>query len=352
MDAPTRRELEGLVKYRYLGNTGLLVSRICLGTMTFGNKEWGCDEPMAKQITRAFLDTGGNFIDTADIYSNGVSEQMLKECLKGVPRDDVVIGTKCWFKMGKSPNAKGLSRKHIMAACEASLARMGTDYIDLYQIHGPDPRTPMEETLRALDDLVRHGKVRYPGCSNLYAWQLVKMNATAEKINASRFASGQYLYNLIVRDIEREILPACASEGMGVICWSPLGSGMLTGKYKPADAPEAGSRIQLAAVHELPRYWHERGFRIIEELKKASSEAGVPQIRLALAWLLHDRRISAVIVGARNKDQLTESLRAGDWDIPQPAWERLDKVSGIDFGYPKQWQDITIPQTFSDHETA
>jgi aryl-alcohol dehydrogenase-like predicted oxidoreductase len=208
----------------------------------------------------------------------------------------------------------------------------------------------MEETLRALDDLIRQGKVRYAGCSNLYAWQLVKMNATAEKINAARFASGQYLYNLIARDIEREILPACASEGMGLICWSPLGSGMLTGKYRRADSPEPGSRMQLAAIHELPRYWHERGFRIIEELNKASSEAGVPQIRLALAWLLHDTRVSAVIVGARNKDQLTESLRAGDWDIPQPAWERLDKVSRIDFGYPKQWQDITVPATFSDHE--
>ena len=178
------------------------------------------------------------------------------------------------------------------------------------------------------------------------------MNATAEKINAARFVSGQYLYNLVVRDVEREILPACASEGMGVICWSPLGSGMLTGKYRQADAPEAGSRMQLAAVHELPRYWHERGFRIVDELNKVSAETGVPQVRLALAWLLHDPRISAVIVGARNKDQLTESLRSGDWDIPQPAWQRLDAVSTIDFGYPRQWQDITMPQTFSDHEIA
>ena len=340
------------MKYRYLGNTGLLVSRICLGTMTFGNKEWGCDEAMAKQITRAFLDAGGDFIDTADIYSNGVSEQMLKECLKGVPRDDVVVGTKCWFKMGKSQNAKGLSRKHILAACDASLARMGTDYIDLYQVHGPDPRTPMEETLRALDDLVRQGKVRYAGCSNLYAWQLVKANATADRINAGRFASGQYLYNLSARDIEREILPACASEGMGVICWSPLGSGMLTGKYRKADAPEQGSRMQLAAVHELPRYWHERGFNVVEELNRVSAETGVPQVRLALAWLLHDPRISAVIVGSRSKAQLTESLPAGDWDIPQPVWARLNEVSKIDLGYPKQWMDITVPATFSDHEKA
>jgi aryl-alcohol dehydrogenase-like predicted oxidoreductase len=338
------------MKYRYLGNTGLLVSRVCLGTMTFGNTEWGCDEAMAKQITRAFLDAGGDFIDTADIYSNGVSEQILRECLKGVPRDDLVIGTKCFFRMGKSANAKGLSRKHIMAACDASLARLGTDYIDLYQVHGPDPRTPMEETLRALDDLVRQGKVRYTGCSNLYAWQLVKANATADRINACRFVSGQYLYNLIARDIEREILPACESEGMGVICWSPLGSGMLTGKYRKADAPEKGSRIQLAAVHELPRYWHERGFHIVAELNQLSGEIGVPQVRLALQWLLHDARVSAVIVGCRTREQLTESLLAGDRDIPEAAWARLNEASQIDMGYPKQWMDLTVPATFSDHE--
>jgi len=338
------------MKYRYLGNTGLLVSRICLGTMTFGNKEWGCDEAMAKQITRAFLDAGGDFIDTADIYSNGVSEQMLGECLKGVPRDDLVIATKCFFRMGKSSNARGLSRKHIMAAAEASMARMGTDYIDLYQIHGPDPRTPIEETVRALDDLVRQGKVRYTGCSNLYAWQLVRANAAAEKVGAARFASGQYLYNIIARDVEREILPACAAEGMGLICWSPLASGMLTGKYRKAEAPEAGSRIQLAAVHELPRYWHERGFHIVSELNHVSEEIGVPQVRLALGWLLHDTRVTAVIVGSRTSDQLTESLLAGDRDIPEAAWARLNEASKIDFGYPKQWMDIAVPATFSDHE--
>jgi 1-deoxyxylulose-5-phosphate synthase len=338
------------MKYRYLGNTGLLVSRLCLGTMTFGNKEWGCDEAMAKQITRAFLDAGGDFIDTADIYSNGVSEEILRECVKGVARDDLVIATKCFFRMGKASNAKGLSRKHIMAAAEASLARIGTDYIDLYQVHGPDPYTPIEETVRALDDLVRQGKVRYTGCSNLYAWQLVRANAAAEKAGAATFASGQYLYNIIARDVEREILPACAAEGMGLICWSPLGSGMLTGKYRRADAPEEGSRIQMAAVHELPRYWHDRGFAVVEELNRASAELGVPQVRLALAWLLHDTRVSAVIVGSRSKAQLSESLLAGDWDIPEQAWARLEEVSRIDFGYPRQWMDITMPPTFSGHE--
>jgi aryl-alcohol dehydrogenase-like predicted oxidoreductase len=338
------------MKHRYLGNTGLLVSRICLGTMTFGQKEWGCDEDMAKQITRAFLEAGGNFIDTADIYSNGVSEEMLRECLRGVPRDDLVIGTKCFFRMGSSPNAKGLSRKHILSACDASLMRLGTDYVDLYQVHGPDPKTPIEETLRALDDLVRQGKVRYIGCSNLYAWQIARANAAAERINTNKFVSGQYLYNLVARDIEREILPALEAEGMGLICWSPLGSGMLTGKYRKADTPEPGSRIQLASIHELPRYWHERGFAIIEELNRVSAETGVPQARLALSWLLHDGRVSAVILGSRNKTQLVESLPVADWDMEESVWERLNTASQIDYGYPRQWMDLAVPATFSDHE--
>ncbi len=338
------------MKYRYLGNTGLLVSRVCLGTMTFGNKEWGCDQAMAKQITGAFLDAGGDFIDTADIYSNGVSEEILRECLRGIPRDDLVIGTKCFFRMGAASNAKGLSRKHILAACEASLKRLGTDYIDLYQVHGPDPKTPIEETMRALDDLVRQGKVRYIGCSNLFSWQVARANAAAERIGANKFVSGQYLYNIVARDIEREIMPALEAEGMGLICWSPLGSGMLTGKYSKSDKPEQGSRIQLAAVHELPRYWHERGFQIIDELNRASQETGVPQARLALSWLLHDHRVSAVIVGSRNKTQLVESLNVADWDMEQSTWERLNAASRIDHGYPLQWMDIAVPATFSDHE--
>lgn len=338
------------MKYRYLGASGLLVSRVCLGTMTFGNREWGCDESTAKEIIRSFIDAGGNFVDTADIYSNGISEEFLGRSLEGVPRDDMVIATKGFFRMGSSPNSKGLSRKHMISACEASLKRLGTDYLDLYQIHGPDPKTPIEETLRALDDLVRQGKARYAGCSNLYAWQLVRANATAEKINAARFASGQYLYNIIARDVEREILPACEAEGMGFLCWSPLGSGMLTGKYHRAEKPDEGTRFQISAVHELPRYWHERGFAIVEELGRVSAETGVSSVRLALAWLLHDRRVTSVIVGARSKAQLAEALPVGDWDIPGATWERLNDVSRIDFGYPKQWMDIVVSSTFSEHE--
>ncbi len=338
------------MKYRYLGKSGLLVSRVCLGTMTFGNTEWGCDARTAREMTRTFIGAGGTFFDTADAYSGGASEEMLGAALKDHPRDDVVIATKCFFRMGKTPNAKGLSRAHILSACEASLRRLGMDYVDLYQIHGPDPFTPIEETMRALEDLIRQGKVRYIGCSNLYAWQIVKANAAAEKTGASRFVCGQYLYNLVVRDVEREILPACQAEGMGLICWSPLGSGMLTGKYKRADKPEEGTRIQAAAIHELPRYWHERGFHIVEDLVKTSRDIGVPPAHAALSWLLHDRRVSSIIIGARTLEQLRDNLAVGDWDIPEVAWKRLEESSRFDHGYPRQWQDIALPMTFTDSE--
>jgi len=185
--------------YRYLGNSGLAVSRVCLGTMTFGNTAWGCDLEASKAIVDAFIDGGGNFIDTADLYTNGESEVILGKALKGKDLTKLVIASKCWFPVDESPNSRGLSRKHIVEACEASLKRMGLEYMDLYQIHGPDPYTPIEESMRALDDLITAGKIRYTGCSNLYAWQIVKANAAAEKRGFEPFVSGQYLYNLVRR---------------------------------------------------------------------------------------------------------------------------------------------------------
>ena len=211
---------------------GLLISRICLGTMAFGMKDWGCDQATATEMVRKFIDGGGNFFDTADVYSTGVSEEMLGVAIRDLDRDDLVLATKCWFRMDPTPNGKGLSRKHIMRSIDNSLQRLGTDFIDLYQVHGPDWFTPLEETLRALDDAVRSGKVRYLGCSNYYAWQIVKANAIAEAAHLTRFISGQHMYNLIRRDIEREILPACADQGLGMLCWSPLGSGFLNGRYE------------------------------------------------------------------------------------------------------------------------
>ena len=186
------------MKYRYVGNTGLAVSRVCLGTMTFGTEGWGCDEKTSIALVRTFVEAGGNFIDTADLYSSGTSEEYTGKALKDFNRTDIVLATKCWFRTADTPNARGLSRKHIMEACEASLRRLDTDFIDLYQLHGPDPYTPVEETMRAMDDLVRQGKVRYIGCSNLYAWQFVKANAAAQLMGTERLVCGQYLYNLIL----------------------------------------------------------------------------------------------------------------------------------------------------------
>ncbi len=330
------------MKYRPLGRSGLLVSRVCLGTMTYGQKEWGCDRGTAVRITKSFVDAGGTFIDTADMYSDGVSEEMLGDGLEGLDRDGLVIATKCWFRRGKTPNAKGLSRKHVMEACEASLRRMKIDYIDLYQIHGPDPATPMEETMRALDDLVRAGKVRYIGSSNHYGWQIVKANAVAERMGLERFISGQYMYSLLRRDIEREILPACDAEGMGIMCWSPLASGMLTGKYRGKERPEASSRIGIRAKIDLPRYWNPDSLKLVEEVAAVAAEERKTMAQVGLSWLLHDRRVAAVIMGARTVEQMRENCACGDWDLPDPQWARLETLVPFAHGYPKDWMELTF----------
>ncbi len=338
------------MKYRYLGASGLLVSRVCLGTMTFGNNEWGCDQPDASAIVNAFVDAGGNFIDTADLYSGGVSEQMLGEAIKDKKRDELVIATKSWFPTGNTPNARGLSRKHILEACDASLKRLGTDYIDLYQIHGPDPYTPIDETMDALAGLVESGKVRYIGCSNLYAWQIVKANAAADRSGGPRFISAQHLYNLIRRDIEREILPACDDQGMGMICWSPLASGLLTGKYQGQETPAAESRLGKTAKLAVPRYWNDESLALVDEVVQIAKEEGKTPAQVALAWLLGDRRITAPIVGARTADQITDSLIVGDYDLPQEQRNRLTEAMPLDLGYPKDWMVNSFAWTFQHAE--
>jgi aryl-alcohol dehydrogenase-like predicted oxidoreductase len=338
------------MKYRYVGTTGLLVSRVCLGAMTYGNSEWGCDEKTSIALTRQFLDGGGNFIDTADMYSRGESERFLGKALKGVRRSDVVLATKCFFRMDDTPNAKGLSRKHIMEACEASLKRLQTDFIDLYQIHGPDPHTPFEETMRSLDDLVRQGKVRYVGCSNLHAWQIMKANGISRLMNLEPLVCGQYQYNLIIRDVEREILPACADQGMGFICWSPLAAGMLTGKYRRADRPDEGTRIAHTAQFTVPRFWHERGFSIIEAVLQTAREAEKTPAQVALSWLLHDQRVTSTIIGTRTQEQLEDNLQAGEWDMPDELRQHLDEAAAFDHGYPREWMNIVYPMTFGEEE--
>ena len=324
------------MKYRYLGNSGLAVSRVCLGTMTFGNEAWGCDLTESKRIVDAFIDGGGNFIDTADLYSKGESEVILGKALKGRDLTQLVIASKCWFPGDGSPNGRWLSRKHIVEACEASLKRMNMDYIDLYQIHGPDPFTPIEETMRALDDLITAGKIRYVGCSNLYAWQIMKANGAAELRGFEKFVSGQYLYNLIRRDIETEILPACVDQGMGLLCWSPLAAGLLTGKYR--NAGEVAASDRFGTMKNLnDRYVFKESMELVELLCGIAKELDKAPATVALAWVLKDKAVSSVIAGARNVEQLSASMEAGAWDLPDDAYQQLKDKLPLDHGYPHEW---------------
>jgi aryl-alcohol dehydrogenase-like predicted oxidoreductase len=342
------------VKYRYLGRSGLLVSRLCLGTMTFGNKDWGCDQQTSSALVDAFIAGGGNFIDTADGYSGGASEEMLGIALKQHRRDDLVIATKCWFPVGAAPTARGLSRKHIVESCEASLKRLDLDYIDLYQFHGPDPYTPIEESLRAADDLIRAGKIRYLGCSNFYGWQISRTNGIAALKNYEKLVSAQHLYNLVRRDIEREVLPACDAEGVGMICWSPLAAGMLTGKYRGAEKPDADSRIGHQAAIALPRYWFDDSLKMIDKLVEVATRLGRSPSQVALAWLLGDPRVTAAIIGARKPDQLADNLGAGDYDLPDDIRTELTAAMPLKHGYPYEWTATNLPSALkkAEHDPA
>jgi 1-deoxyxylulose-5-phosphate synthase len=337
---------ERTMKYRYLGRSGLLVSRLCLGTMTFGNPQWGCDQQGSNAIVKRFVEGGGNFIDTANSYSNGQSEVMLGKALKDYNRDHLVIATKCWFPSDTAVTARGLSRKTIVDACEKSLSRLDLDYVDLYQFHGPDPYTPLEESLRAADDLVRAGKIRYIGCSNFYAWQIAKANGIAALRNYEPLVSAQHLYNLVRRDIEREILPACEDQGLGMICWSPLAAGMLSGKYRGQQTPDAQSRLGIQAAITLPRYWFEDALALIELLVKVAAELGKTPSQVALGWLLADHRVTAVIIGARTVEQVTENLVAGDYDLPAEVLQSLTEAMPLKLGYPYEWTALNMTATF------
>ena len=340
------------MKYRYLGRSGLLVSRLCLGTMTFGNKDWGCDQPTASAIVRAFVEGGGNFIDTADGYSGGKSEEMLGVALKAFDRDALVVATKCWFPVDAAATARGLSRKHIVDSCDKSLRRLGLDYIDLYQFHGPDPQTPVEESLRAADDLVRAGKIRYLGCSNFYGWQIARANGIAARNGNAPLVSAQHLYNLLRRDIEREILPACDAEGLGMICWSPLAAGMLSGKYRGQQKPDLHSRIGKQAAVALPRYWFDEALKLIDTVADVADEIGSTPAQVALSWLLGDHRITAAIIGARTLDQVAENLGSGDLDLPADVRQRLTDAMPLRLGYPYEWMATNMPGTFGKAEFA
>jgi len=321
------------VKYRYLGKSGLLVSRVCLGTLSFGFKEWGNDAKSAARIIDIFLEAGGNFIDTANIYGGGLSEGIIGDAIKDKKRDAIILATKCFFRTGSAPNSKGLSRKNVIESCETSLTRLKTDYIDLFYMHSSDPHTPYEETMRAFDDLVRQGKVRYIGCSNLPAWQIVKANAVSTQMNLEKFACGQYMYNLINRGIEIEILPACHDQGMGLVCWSPFAGGMLSGKYVGFDKPQEGTRFSYRTHVDLPRFWSDRGKKIAEAILPIAKQSGEPAWKLALAWPLRDKRVVSIAVGVTKEEQIRNNIIVGEWDLPDSLLEQLNKIASYEADY-------------------
>jgi aryl-alcohol dehydrogenase-like predicted oxidoreductase len=298
------------MEFRRLGKTGLMVSELCLGCMTFGRE---LDEEGSRAMISRFLDAGGNFVDTADVYERGVSEEIVGRALRDVRREDVVLATKVRFPMGEGLNDVGLSRKHVLAGCDASLERLGTDYIDLYQVHCWDAATPLEETLSALTDLVRAGKVRYVGVSNFTGWQLMKALYVSELRGFERFVSLQPQYSLVERSIEREILPVCREVGLGVIPWSPLGGGFLSGKYRRGEGPVQGSRI-AEAVESMEEHWDrratERNWRTLDVMGEISEETGKSYAQVSLNWLLRQEAVTAPIVGARRMEQLEDNLGA------------------------------------------
>jgi len=315
-----------------LGRTGLQVSRICLGTMTFGLQ---CEEPMAVAILDRAAAGGVTFLDAADVYPVGGSldtvgrtEEILGRWLAG-RRHDFVLATKCAGVMGARPWDRGLSRKHILDAIDASLRRLRTDYVDLYQLHSYDRETPLDETLRALDDVVRAGKARYVGCSNFLAYQVARAVGRSEAQGLVRFDSVQPRYNLLFRQIERELLPLCREEGIGVIPYNPLAGGFLSGKHQRETGPTPGTRFTLgsAAKRYQDRYWHEREFATVEALRPLAAEAGISLARMAVAWVLAHPAVTAPIIGASRPEQLDDVLPAVDKDLGADIKARLDTLT-------------------------
>lgn len=321
-----------------LGRTGLFVSELCLGTMTFGGSTdlWGkigtLQQGEAERLVGQALDAGVNFIDTADVYAAGVSEQITGQALKNlkVPRENVVVATKVFGETGATPNARGNSRGHILDGVKASLKRLQLEHIDLYQIHGFDPATPIEETVRALDTLVRDGRVRYVGVSNWAAWQIAKALGISERLGLARFESLQAYYTVAGRDLEREIVPMLKSEGLGLMVWSPLAGGLLSGKFASGQA-EAGSR---RSGFDFPPVLRPRAEACIEAMRPIAEEHEVSVAQVALAWLLHQPQVTSVIVGAKRPDQLADNLAAVKLKLSADELRALEEVSRLPPEYP------------------
>lgn len=325
------------MKYRSLGRSGLRVSELCLGTMVFGEQnDRGTPPQTSANIIDHFLDAGGNHIDTANVYAGGRSEEIVGSALRK-KRANVVLATKVRFAMGAGPNDQGLSRVHIMQAVEASLRRLGTDYIDLLYMHCWDPLTPIEESLRAYNDLVSTGKVRYIGVSNFKAWQLMKALAVSDANGWARFVAAQYQYSLVVRDIEREFIDLCQSEGVGITPWGPLGGGFLSGKYQPDQRPKAGRLSKMP--DETEEAWHRRAtshnWAIIEAVESiAADHAGATYAQIALAWLLNQPQVDSVILGVRTMEQLEDNLGAAELELSEAELHKLSEASALAESYP------------------
>lgn len=324
------------MKQRFLGRSGLRVSELCLGTMTFGQDT---DEAGAHRVLDAFTEAGGTFIDTADVYHQGVSEEIVGRWLKGRTRDDLVVATKVFGTTGEAPNAGGLSRKHILSAVEASLRRLGTDHIDLYQTHVWDATTPIEETLATLDTLVRSGKVRYLGASNVSASQLQRAQDLAARNGWERYISLQPLYNLLAREVEWELAPVSEAEGVGIIPWSPLQGGWLTGKYRRGMSEAAPDTREARYQRELGREaWRERDneetWRVVEAVVAVAEETGRTPAQVSLRWLLGRPAVAAPVVGVRTVEQLADNLGAVGWELTPEQTARLDEASARPLPYP------------------
>jgi aryl-alcohol dehydrogenase-like predicted oxidoreductase len=332
------------MKYRLLGQTGLYVSELCLGTMTYGSAGFwevmgGLDQAAVNEQLKYAFDQGINFIDTANVYSLGQSEQLVGQALHelGLPRDELVIATKATGVMNELPNGRGQSRYHLMNEVDASLKRMKLEYLDLYQLHGFDPLTPLEEALETLNDLVRSGKVRYIGVCNLAAWQLMKGLAISKKRGWTRFASLQAYYTIAGRDLEREVIPLLRDQSLGLMVWSPLAGGLLTGKFSPdGRGPDESRRSKF----DFPVIDKERAFRCVDAMRPMAEERNISIAQIALAWLLAQQPVSSVIIGARTLEQLKDNIHATEVTLGPEELEALDQVSRLPKEYPGWMLDL------------
>ncbi|MBO9170990.1 MULTISPECIES: aldo/keto reductase [unclassified Rhizobium] len=344
------------MEYRQLGRSGLKVSTITMGTMTFGGVGWaktvgdlGVNE--ARRLVDICVDAGVNLIDTADAYSQGVCEEILGEIIGGPRKNDVLVATKVRFPMGDGPNSSGLSRQHLIAGCEASLKRMKTDVIDLYQVHEWDGTTPVEETMEALDTLVRQGKVRYIGCSNFSGWHIMKALGVAERDRYQRFVSQQIHYTLESRDAENELIPISIDQGLGILIWSPISGGLLSGKHRRNQAAPEGTR-QFAGWTEPPIRDEDRLWNIVDALVEIGDSRGVSAAQVALAWLIGRKGVTSVIIGGRTEAQFRDNLAAAELKLTDEERAGLDKVSQPWLQYPYWHQKNTATDRLSEADLS